>query len=224
MKRTKLKDRKLPNYTHGEEIFNMTTHIVGGALGIIALISCIIVSLIHKNYWGLFSGIIYGISMIFLYTMSSVYHGLSPKVKGKKVLQVLDHCTIFAFIAGSYTTFILCTFREYDSNLALKMLIFIWSAAILGIVLNAIDLKRYKIFSMFCYLAMGWCIIIKASLLPVLLSRLGLIMLVAGGIAYTIGAVLYGLGKRHKYIHAIFHMFIVLGSILQYITIIIDVM
>ena len=83
MKRTKLKDRKLPNYTHGEEIFNMTTHIVGGALGIIALISCIIVSLIHKNYWGLFSGIIYGVSMIFLYTMSSIYHGLSPKLNGK---------------------------------------------------------------------------------------------------------------------------------------------
>ena len=224
MKRTKLKDRVLPKYTKGEEIFNMVTHIVGGAFAVFALISCIIVSSVHKNFYGLVSGIIYGISMIMLFTMSSVYHGLSPKLFGKKVLQVLDHCTIFFFIAGSYTTFILCTFREYDSSLALKMFIFIWMAAIIGIVLNSIDIKRYKVFSMICYLAMGWCILVKVYLLPLLLSKMGLIMLVSGGIAFTIGAMLYIIGKKHKYIHAIFHMFIVLGCILQYITIIIDVM
>ena len=224
MKRTKLVDRVLPKYTKGEEIFNMTTHIVGGGFAIIAFASCLIVSLLHKNYYGLVSGIIYGFSMILLFTMSSVYHGLSPKLFGKKVLQVLDHCTIFFFIAGSYTTFILCTFREYDPSLALKMFIFIWAAAIIGIVLNSIDLKRYKVFSMICYLAMGWCILVKANLLPLLLSKLGLIMLVAGGIAFTIGALLYIIGKKHKYIHAVFHIFIVLGCILQFITIINDVM
>ena len=143
---------------------------------------------------------------------------------GKKVLQVLDHCTIFFFIAGSYTTFILCTFRQYDPSLATKMFIFIWMAAIIGIVLNSIDLKRYKVFSMICYLAMGWCILVKANLLPLLLSKLGLIMLVAGGIAFTIGALLYIIGKKHIYIHAVFHIFIVLGCILQFITIINDVM
>lgn len=224
MKRTKLKDRVLPKYTKGEEVFNMVTHIVGGGFAIIALISCIVVSLIHNNYWGLFSGIVYGMSMILLYTMSSIYHGLSPNLFGKRVLQVLDHCTIFFFIAGSYTTFILGPFREYDPNLAIVMLIFIWCAAAIGIVLNSIDLKKYKVFSMICYLAMGWCVLFKVYLLPILLSRLGLIMLVAGGIAFTIGALLYIIGKKHKYIHSIFHMFIVLGTILQFIPIIIDVM
>lgn len=124
--------------------------------------------------------------MIMLYVMSSIYHGLSPKLMGKKVLQILDHCTIFFFIAGSYTTFILGPFREYDVNLAIGMLIFIWLVAIIGIVLNAIDIKKYKVFSMICYLAMGWCIVFKVSLLPVVLSTLGIIMLVAGGIAFTI--------------------------------------
>ena len=80
----------------------------------------------------------------------------------------------------------------------MKMLIFIWSAAIIGIVLNAIDLKKYKVFSMICYLAMGWCILLKIQLLPLLLSKIGLIFLVAGGIVFTIGAILYGIGKKHK--------------------------
>ena len=224
MKRTKLKDRVLPKYTKGEEVFNMVTHIVGGGFAIIALISCIVVSLIHKNYWGLFSGIVYGMSMILLYTMSSIYHGLSPNLFGKRVLQVLDHCTIFFFIAGSYTTFILGPFREYDPNLAIVMLIFIWCAAAIGIVLNSIDLKKYKVFSMICYLAMGWCVVIKGSILPELLSIPGFVLLVLGGIAYTIGAIFYVWGKKHKYMHSVFHLLIVLGSLLQFLCIILYVM
>ena len=108
MKRTKLSDRELPKYTKGEEIFNMVTHIVGGGLSIIALVLCIVFSAIHHNPYGIISSIIYGISSILLYTMSSIYHGLHPNLKGKKVLQILDHCTIFILIAGCYTPFALC--------------------------------------------------------------------------------------------------------------------
>lgn len=96
--------------------------------------------------------------------------------------------------------------------------------AIIGIVLNAIDLKKYKIFSMICYLGMGWAIIFKASLLPILLSTGGLVLLVTGGIAYTIGAVLYGLGKKHKWMHSVFHLFILLGSLLHFFCILLYVM
>lgn len=96
--------------------------------------------------------------------------------------------------------------------------------AIIGIVLNAIDLKKYKIFSMICYLGMGWAIIFKASLLPILLSTEGLVLLVTGGIAYTIGAVLYGLGKKHKWMHSVFHLFILLGSLLHFFCILLYVM
>ena len=224
MKRTKLKDRNLPIYTKGEEIFNMVSHIVGGALGIIATILCVIFAAIHNNAYSIISGIIYGITMILLYTMSSIYHGLSPKTTAKKVFQVIDHCTIFLLIAGSYTPFVLVTFREYDAILGWTMFAIIWGMAILGIVLNSIDLQRYKVFSMICYIAMGWCIIIKASILPGLLGVPGFVLLVLGGIAYTVGTIFYGLGRNHKYMHSIFHLFIVLGSILQFLCILLYVM
>ena len=114
MQRTKLKDRILPTYTKGEEIFNMTSHIVGGALGIVATVLCVVFAAIHNNGYGVISGAIYGVTMIILYTMSSIYHGLRPNKFSKKVFQVLDHCSIFLLIAGSYTPFALCTFREYN--------------------------------------------------------------------------------------------------------------
>lgn len=220
MKRTKLKDRVLPKYTKGEEIFNMTSHIVGAAFGLIVTIVCIIVSAMHKDAYAIVSSIIYGISMIVLYTMSSIYHGLSPKLTGKKVMQILDHCTIFLLIAGSYTPFMLCTFRNYNPVIGWTMFALIWGAAILGIVLNAIDLKKYNVFSMICYIAMGWAIIFRADLLPKLLGKNGVILLVSGGIAYTLGAILYGLGVKHKYMHSVFHLFILLGSILQFFCIV----
>lgn len=224
MKRTKLEDRVLPTYTRGEEIFNMVSHIVGGGFGVIALFSCIIVAAVHNNVYGIISGAIYGITMVTLYTMSSIYHGLKPDRKSKKIFQIIDHCTIFLLIAGSYTPFLLCTFRQYDPVLGWSLFAFIWGAAILGVVLNSIDLRKFRVFSMICYLAMGWCIIIKASILPVLLGIPGLVLLVAGGVAYTFGTIFYGLGVKHKYCHSVFHLFIVLGSVLQYFCIIMYVM
>ena len=145
MKRTKLKDRVLPTYTKGEEIFNMVSHIVGGALGVITTILAIVIGVIHHNGYGIVSGIIFGISLIFLYTMSSIYHGLSPKKLSKKVMQIMDHCAIFVLIAGSYTPFALCTLREYSPALGWTIFAIIWIFAALGITLNAIDLKKYKI-------------------------------------------------------------------------------
>ena len=187
---------------------------------IVITVLCIIVSAIHKNAYAVVSSAIYGASVIILYTMSSIYHGLSPKCKGKKVMQVLDHCTIFLLIAGSYTPFALCTFREYDAVIGWSIFGGIWFAAILGIVLNSIDLKKYKVFSMICYLGMGWTIIVKANLLPVLLGIRGTVLLVLGGIAYTLGTIFYGLGRKKKYMHSIFHLFILAGTILQFFCII----
>ena len=223
MKRIKLEDRELPIYTKGEEIFNMTSHIVGAALGIVATVLCIIFSSIHHNPYAIVSSAIFGTTMIILYTISSIYHGLNPNLKAKKVMQVLDHCSIFLLIAGSYTPFALCKLREYNTATGWVIFGVIWGIAILGIILNAIDLKKYKVFSMICYLAMGWCIIIKANLLPELLGSNGLILLVSGGIVYTIGAVLYGLGKKYKYMHSVFHLFIYAGSLLHFLCILLYV-
>lgn len=224
MRRTKLIDRVLPTYTKGEEIFNMTSHIVGAVLGIVATTLCVVFAAVNQNVYGVISGSIYGVTMILLYTMSSIYHGLSPKRYSKRVFQVLDHCSIFLLIAGSYTPFTLCTLREYDTATGWTIFGIIWAVAILGIVLNSIDIKRFKKFSMLCYLVMGWCIIVKANLLPQLLGMSGFILLLLGGIAYTIGAVLYALGKKHKYSHSIFHLFILLGSFLQFLCILLYVM
>lgn len=223
MKRTKLADRVLPTYTKGEEIFNMVSHIVGGVAGIVTIVLCSVFAGIRHNAYGVVSGVIFGVSMLFLYTMSSIYHGLSPKLKSKKVLQILDHCAIFVLIAGSYTPFALCTLREYSTVLGWVIFGVIWGFAILGITLNAIDLKKYKVFSMICYLIMGWCIIIKGNLLPSLLGWPGFIMLLAGGIIYTIGAVLYGIGKKYKYMHSIFHLCVFLGNILHVLCVILYV-
>lgn len=220
MKRTKLKDRVLPKYTKGEEIFNMVSHIVGGAIGVVALVLCIIFAAVHKNIYGVIASTIFGITIILLYTMSSIYHGLNEKLKAKKVFQVIDHCSIFLLIAGSYTPFALCTLREYDVALGWTIFGIVWGLAILGIVLNAIDLKKYKVFSMVCYLLMGWCIIIKASVLPQLLGTAGFVLLLAGGIVYTIGAILYGAGKKHKWMHSIFHLACVLGSLLHFLCVV----
>ena len=224
MERIKLKDRVLPTYTKGEEIFNMTSHIVGAVLGVVATVLCVIFAAINKNVYGIVSGAIYGVTMIILYTMSSIYHGLSPKRNSKKVFQILDHCSIFLLIAGSYTPFALCSIRENDPVVGWTIFGVIWGFAILGITLNSIDIKRFKVFSMICYLAMGWCIIGKVTILPQVLGTSGLILLVAGGIAYTLGAILYGFGKKYKYMHSIFHLFILLGSLLQFLCILLYVM
>ena len=224
MKRIKLDDRVLPTYTKGEEIFNMTSHIVGAVLGIVALILCIIFAAIHNNPYGIVASSIFGVTMILLYTMSSIYHGLRPNSKAKKVFQVLDHCSIFLLIAGSYTPFALCTIREYDTASGWIIFGVIWAVAILGIVLNSIDIKKFKVFSMICYLLMGWCIVFKIGLLPKLLGTAGFVLLLLGGIAYTVGAVLYGIGKKHKYMHSVFHLFILLGSLLQFFCILLYVM
>lgn len=223
MTRTKLSQRQLPTYTKGEEIFNMTSHIVGGALGIVTIVLCSVFAGIHKNPYGIISGIIFGVSMILLYLASSIYHGLKPNTTSKKVFQILDHCAIFILIAGSYTPFALCTLRQYNAALGWSIFGIIWVVAALGITLNAIDLKRYKIFSMICYLVMGWCIIIKINILPKLLGINGVILLVAGGIVYTIGAICYGLGKKHKYIHSVFHLCIFFANLLHFLCVLLYV-
>lgn len=223
MKRTKLDDRVLPTYTKGEEIFNMTSHIVGGALGVVALILCVVFSAIRGNVYGVVSSSIYGVTMILLYTMSSIYHGLNPKLKAKKIFQILDHCSIFLLIAGSYTPFALCTLREYDLLTGWTIFGVIWGVAILGIVLNAIDLKQFKKFSMICYLVMGWCIVVKINILPELLGNTGFTLLVAGGVIYTLGAALYGVGKKYKYMHSVFHLCIFFASLMHFLCILLYV-
>lgn len=223
MPRTKLSDRKLPDYTRGEEIFNMVSHIVGGAFGVAALVGCVIMGALYGNAARIVGGAIYGASMILLYTMSSIYHGLKPPT-AKKVMQVLDHCTIFLLIAGTYTPITLGPMLDSNPALAWSVFGVEWGLAALGITLNAIDLKQFGKFSMICYLGMGWMVVVSSVIEPLPLGGAPFIWLLLGGIAYTVGAVLYGVGKRVRYMHSVFHLFVLLGSILQSVCVIFYVM
>lgn len=222
-KRIKLRDRILPDYTRGEEIFNMVSHIVGGGFGVIALATCVIKAFLMGDAYDIVGAFIYGLSMVLLYTMSSLYHGLKP-VLAKKVFQVLDHCTIFVLIAGTYTPITLSSIRAMDPALGWLVFGVVWGLSALGITLNAIDLKRYSKLSMLLYIALGWCIVLTGPNAVRAMGAAGMAWMLAGGVAYTVGAVFYGVAghgnKPRRYIHSVFHLFVVLGSILQYFGII----
>lgn len=218
MKRTKLKDRILPDYTRGEELMNTITHGVGAVLGIGVLVLCILQAASKGNVWGVVGSAIYGASMIALYAVSSVYHGLKAGM-GKKVMQVIDHCTIYFLIAGTYTPIVLSALRPVYPGLAWGLLGFVWAVAILAVVLTAIDLKKYNVFSMACYIGIGWAVLPFAKQTWQVLTKPGFLLLLFGGIAYTVGAVLYGIGGKKRWMHSVFHVFVVLGSMLQFLSV-----
>lgn len=222
-KRTRLCDRYLPDYLRGEEIMNMVTHIVGGGVGIVALALCLIKAIPSGNAGKILGACIYGVSMITLYTMSSVYHGLRPGT-GKKVLQVIDHCTIYFLIAGTYTPILISAIIPIYPGMGWGLLAMEWGLVALAATLTAIDLRNYRVFSMICYIFMGWAIIFFLPQAWVALTAPGFWLTFAGGIAYTIGAILYGIGSKMRWMHSVFHIFVVLGSLLQFLAIFLYVM
>ena len=195
---------------------NTVTHIVGGAMGVAALTMCVMLAAQNRNIYGVIGSSIYGFCMIALYSVSSVYHGLRPGM-GKKVMQVIDHCTIYFLICGTYTVIALSAIRPIYPKLGWLLLGFEWIMAIIATVLTAIDLKQYRVFSMICYIGMGWAIIPFAQVVMQVLTKSGFYLLLAGGIAYTIGAVLYGIGSKKKWMHSVFHIFVDIGSLLQFL-------
>ena len=201
--RTKLADRCLPDYSRGEEMMNMITHAIGGILGIIVLTLCVIRAVQNRNPYGIAASAVYGAAMICTFTVS------------KKVMQVVDHCTIYFLIAGTYTAVVLSAIRPVYPVLGWGLFVFEWMLAAVAATLTAIDLKKYEVFSMVCYIGMGWAVIPFAKQTLHALGAAGFALLLAGGIAYTIGAVLYGIGSKKKWMHSVFHIFVVLGALLQ---------
>lgn len=209
------RDRKMPDYTRGEEIFNMVSHIVGAAFGVVALVLTVVFASLNQDPWTVVGSSIYGGSMILLYTVSSVYHGLHLNM-GKRVMQVLDHCSIYLLIAGTYTPIVLGPIRESSPAWGWSLFGVVWGCAVLGIVFNAIDMKRFEKVSMVLYLGMGWCVVMAAKPAILAVGLEGMLWILLGGIVYSIGAILYGLGVKHRYMHSVFHIFVVAGSILQF--------
>ena len=216
--RIRLSERKLPDYTRGEELFNMISHIAGGPLAGTRLVLCVVKSVLAGRVAGIVPSAVYGGCMLLMYCMSSIYHGLRPSL-GKKVLQVLDHCAIYFMIAGTYTPILLCAIRPIHPALAWAAFGGEWGLTALAVTLTAIDLKQYRAFSMVCYIVMGWAV---AAFLPetwAALTRPGFFLLLAGGISYTVGAILFGIGARRRYFHGAFHVFVLLGSLLHFLAI-----
>jgi len=218
MKRTPIAQRALPNYTRGEEILNSMSHAVGAGLGIAALILCILRSARLGDPYAIAASILYGFGMTAVFVISSVYHGMKSGF-AKKVMQVVDHCTIYLLIAGTYTVIVLSALRPVFPALAWGLFAFEWVMAAIATTLTAIDLKKYSVFSMICYIGMGWAVIPFWRQVLQVLSQPGFLLLLSGGIAYSIGAVLYGLGKKRKWMHGIFHIFVLLGALLQFLSV-----
>ena len=221
--RTKLSERILPAYTRKEERVNMVSHIVGSAMSGMMLVICMIVAIRNQNAWGIVSGTIYCLSTLLLFVMSSIYHGLKPSM-AKKVFQVLDHCSIYVMIAGTYTPVLLGIFRKQDPVGAWTLLVVIWALAALGIVLKAIDLKKFKGLTMTCYLGMGWCILVRLHPLFEAYGKTLFALLLAGGVLYTVGVAFYALGRKVKYMHSVFHFMINIAAALHFLGIVLYVL
>jgi hemolysin III len=215
MKRTKLIDRKLPSYTLAEERMNMLTHIAGTCFAVAALIMCILKTRANTTVPVIVAVAIYCISIMLVFAVSSIYHGLRAGI-AKKVLQIIDHCMIYLLIAGTYTPIIVLAFMPKFPITGLILLVSEWGLGCVASVLTAIDLKKHKVFSMVSYIFMGWCIIF---FLPQAVTVLGYNFryILAGGITYTVGAILFGIGTKIRWLHTVFHFFVILGCLLQFI-------
>lgn len=208
----------MPRYTLAEERFNMVSHIVGGGLGIVALLFCVIVAAYNQHIWGVAGGIVYGFSVVLMFTMSSLYHGLRVGLS-KRVFRILDHCTIYVLIAGTYTPILLGRFREVYPTDAWIIFSIIWGIAAVGILLNAINLRKFLKISVAIYLIMGWLMVFRINRLVSVLGLPFFILILSGGILYTIGVIFYAMGKSKKYMHSVFHIFVVAASIIHSVAI-----
>lgn len=202
-------DLGLPRYSLGEEIFSSVSHGVSALFAVAALVLLLVFC--RKEPLPVVSVSIYGASMVLLYTVSTLYHALGLN-RAKVVFRSLDHCTIFLLIAGTYTPITLVCLGGVKGWVMFGV---IWAAAVMGVVLNAVSVERFKIISMVCYLMMGWVVVFAMKDVLQNMSATGFWCLLSGGLCYTAGAILYGMGKKIPYIHSVFHLFVLAGSVLH---------
>ena len=204
----------MPRYTLGEEIFNGVSHGAGAVLSVAGTVVLIVCAAIYSDAWAVVSSCIYGASLIILYTMSTLYHSITNK-RAKAFFRIMDHNTIFVLIAGTYTPITLAVLRGAWGWVLFSV---VWTAAIVGIALNSIDLERFKKLSIVCYIAMGWVIVFAIKPLIDSAPMLSLVFLVIGGVFYTGGIVFYAI-KRVRYFHSVWHLFTIAGSAFHYFAI-----
>lgn len=207
-------------YSTGEEIFNSVSHGVGALLSIIGASVLVTLAVCFGNGLAIVTSIIYGLSLIMLYTMSTLYHAF-PFQKVKQLFRIFDHSSVYLLIAGSYTPFTLITLQ--NSPKGLPIFIAMWACTAIGILLNVFNVEKFKWVSLVLYVGMGWTAIFAIKDIASVLPRSGFILLLAGGIAYTVGVIFY-IMKKVKYMHAVWHLFVLLGSILHYLCVVLYVL
>ncbi len=205
---------KVHFYSNFEEKLNIWSHFIGLLLSVVGLILLIRRAIDLENTWAIVSFPIFGVSMIILYLASTLYH-FSKKPKLRYRLNIFDHAAIYVLIAGSYTPFVLVSLNGKEGY---TIFLIVWTIALFGIIFKVFFTGRFTILSTILYVAMGWLIIFSGQSLMKSLNFNGLIWLISGGISYTIGAVLYSINKI-KFNHAIFHVFVLLGTLCHFIAV-----
>lgn len=203
-----------PFYTLGEEIANSVTHGIGVALAVAGLTTLVILAAIYGDTWRVVSFTIYGISLIILYLASTLYHSVQHP-KAKSILRRLDHTSIYVLIAGTYTPFLLIGVR---GTMGYTLLAIVWSMAVAGILWKIFFLGRFEVLATIMYLLMGWMGVLAFRQLLINVPPAGVTMLFAGGIVYTVGVIFYAWEKL-PYNHAIWHVFVLGGSICHFFAI-----
>ncbi|MBO6109649.1 MAG: hemolysin III family protein [Methanobrevibacter sp.] len=204
------KSIRIPNYTLGEELFNSISHGIGAQLSVAGLVLMVLKA---HGFLPEFVVSLFGATMIILYTVSCVYHALSPKMKAKKVLRVMDHCNVYLLVYGTY---IPASILGVGGKIGIYLFLFVTIVTIIGITLTIIDIDKYQLLEVICHLINGWSILIGVPKLLESVGKTGVLYFVLGGVMYTIGSILYGVGKRKKYMHCIFHVFCLLGTFFHF--------
>lgn len=201
-------------YPRREEIANAITHGIGTVLSVAALVLLIVFSSLKGTAWHVVSFTIYGVSMLLLYVCSTLVHSFKEG-KVKDLFEFFDHSSIYLYIAGTYTPFLLVAIR---GPLGWSLFGVIWGIAILGVLFKAFFVKRFLFMSTFFYLIMGWLIVIAWGPLTTAVPSQGMALLVAGGILYSLGTVFY-VWRAFPYHHAIWHLFVLAGSVMHFFAI-----
>ena len=209
-----MKNEQLNFYNPKEEKLNIYTHFIGIILSLFGLFILLYKSITEGDTLQIISYCVFGISMITLYSASTLYHSAINPIKRAK-LKIFDHVSIYLLIAGSYTPFTLVSLKDFDGWMVFSI---VWTFALIGIIIKLFFTGRFKIISTLMYVFMGWMIVFSWNDLKLSLSAEGINWLIAGGISYTIGAVLYSI-KKIPYNHAIFHLFVLVGTFCHFISV-----
>lgn len=218
--KTTLEKQPMPKYSSGEETFNWISHAIGIVLGLVTLGVFITLSVLHSySFWKISALIFFSLTIILLYSTSTIYHALPKDQIRKKLFRLLDHNTIYLLIAGTYAP--ICAFAFPNTNYGFIIMAIQIIGLLIGTIMNFINLngKVTQIITVALYVVMGWSIVIFFPAMKMMPLNI-ILFILAGGISYTLGVIFYAVGRKIKWMHSVFHLFVLIATILQLVGII----